>query len=86
VTNLAEALRQRLEAVFAQYGLNFDEYVIFIPWLNGRRFDGLLERADVFLDTIGFSAFNTAMASGGAREPDRDSKGGFCAAGWRAAS
>ena len=61
VTSLAEALRQRLEAVFAQYGLSLDEYVIFIPWLNGPAFDGLLERADVFLDTIGFSGFNTAM-------------------------
>src|SRR5437899_5916469 len=61
VNNLAEALRRRLEAVFAQYGLNFDEYVTFIPWLNGPAFDGLLERADVFLDTIGFSGFNTAM-------------------------
>ena len=61
VRNLAEALRQRLEAVFVRYGLNSDEHVIFIPWLNGPAFDGLLERADVFLDTIGFSGFNTAM-------------------------
>jgi predicted O-linked N-acetylglucosamine transferase (SPINDLY family) len=61
VSELAEGLRQRLEAVFAEYGLNFDEHVIFIPWLNGPAFDGLLERADVFLDTIGFSGFNTAM-------------------------
>jgi len=61
VSDLAEELRQRLEAVFAQYGLNFDDYAIFIPWLNGPAFDGLLDRADVFLDTIGFSGFNTAM-------------------------
>src|SRR6266852_3379031 len=61
VSDLAEKLRQRLEAVFAQYGLNIGAYVIFIPWQNGPAFDGLLERADVFLDTIGFSVFNTAM-------------------------
>ena len=61
VSNLAEKLRQRLEAVFARYRLNMDEYVIFVPWQNGPAFDGLLERADVFLDTIGFSGFNTAM-------------------------
>ena len=61
VSNLAEKLRQRLEAVFTRYGLNIDEHVIFIPWLNGPAFDGLLDRADVFLDTIGFSGFNTAM-------------------------
>jgi predicted O-linked N-acetylglucosamine transferase (SPINDLY family) len=61
VSNLAEKLRQRLEAVFARHDLNIDEYVIFVPWQNGPAFDGLLKRADVFLDTIGFSGFNTAM-------------------------
>ncbi|TMH79296.1 MAG: tetratricopeptide repeat protein [Betaproteobacteria bacterium] len=61
VSNLAEKLRQRLEAVFTRYGLNIDQHVIFIPWLTGPAFDGLLDRADVFLDTIGFSGFNTAM-------------------------
>ncbi len=61
VSSLAEKLRQRLEAVFTRYGRSIDEHMIFIPWLNGPAFDGLLERADVFLDTIGFSGFNTAM-------------------------
>jgi len=61
VSILAEKLRQRLEAAFTRYGLKIDEHVIFIPWLTGPAFDGLLDRADVFLDTIGFSGFNTAM-------------------------
>src|SRR6266699_2669297 len=61
VSNLVGILRRRLEGVFTQYGLNIDEHVVFIPWLNGPAFDGLLDRADVFLDTIGFSGFNTAM-------------------------
>src|SRR5256885_3297947 len=61
VSILAEKLRQRLEAVFTRYGLNIDEHAIFIPWLSGPAFDGLLDPADVFLDTIGFSGFNTAM-------------------------
>jgi predicted O-linked N-acetylglucosamine transferase (SPINDLY family) len=61
VSNLAGILQRRLEGVFTQYGLNIDEHVVFIPWLNGPAFDGLLDRADVFLDTIGFSGFNTAM-------------------------
>ncbi len=61
VSILAEKLRQRLEAVFTRYGLNIADHVIFIPWLSGPAFDGLLDRADVFLDTIGFSGFNTAM-------------------------
>ena len=31
------------------------------PWLDRPSFYGLLQRADVMLDTIGFSGFNTAM-------------------------
>lgn len=61
VSDLAEKLRLRLEISFAQHGLNIDEHVVFIPWQSGPAFRGLLERADVFLDTIGFSGFNTAM-------------------------
>jgi predicted O-linked N-acetylglucosamine transferase (SPINDLY family) len=32
-----------------------------VPWLSRPAFYGLLHRADVFLDTIGFSGFNTAL-------------------------
>lgn len=54
-------LQRRLEAVFARSGLDFDRSVAFIPWQNSAGFYGLLKRADVFLDTIGFSGFNTAI-------------------------
>ena len=59
--DLSERLRRRLEAAFSRGSLNFDEFVRFIPWQSGPAFDGLLMRADIFLDTIGFSGFNTAM-------------------------
>ena len=59
--NLSEKLRQRLATVFAHSDLYFDEYGIFIPWLPRPAFYGLLHQTDVFLDTIGFSGFNTAM-------------------------
>jgi len=58
---LSEKLRQRLEIVFARSGLDFDRFVKFIPWQSSPRFYGLLKRADVYLDTVGFSGFNTAM-------------------------
>ncbi|MFA7242078.1 MAG: tetratricopeptide repeat protein [Sulfuricellaceae bacterium] len=58
---LSEKLRRRLERVFAQAGLVFNDYVVFIPWQELPPFYGLLQRADVFLDTLGFSGFNTAM-------------------------
>ena len=59
--HLSEKLRRRLEAAFARSGLEFDDFVSFIPWLNKEQFYGLLQRADVYLDTIGFSGFNTAL-------------------------
>jgi len=58
---LSEKLRQRLENAFARSGLDIDRFVSFIPWQPRAVFYGLLRRADVFLDTIGFSGFNTAM-------------------------
>jgi protein O-GlcNAc transferase len=58
---LSEKLRQRLRGVFASAELDFDDHGIFIPWQPRPAFYGLLRRADVYLDTIGFSGFNTAM-------------------------
>lgn len=54
-------LRGRLEKVFHDASLTMDDYVVFIPWLNSEEFYGLMERATIYLDTIGFSGFNTAM-------------------------
>jgi len=54
---LADRLRERLRGA----GLNFDRQVAFIPWQSGAGFRALLERADLCLDTIGFSGFNTAL-------------------------
>ena len=58
---LSQKLQQRLRAAFAGAGLNGDDFVVFLPWLPRPVFFGLLQRADVFLDTIGFSGFNNAM-------------------------
>jgi predicted O-linked N-acetylglucosamine transferase (SPINDLY family) len=59
--SLSDKLRRRLEAVFARNGLDFDDFVSFVPWQSGPEFYGWLRRADVFLDTIGFSGYNTAL-------------------------
>jgi protein O-GlcNAc transferase len=58
---LAGKLRRRLETVFANAGLDVGNFVAFIPYQQRPAFYGLLQRADVYLDTIGFSGFNTAM-------------------------
>jgi protein O-GlcNAc transferase len=54
-------LHGRLHAAFTSAGLDFERHVKFIPWLDRANFHGLMRRADVFLDSIGFSGFNTAM-------------------------
>jgi len=58
---LSEKLRKRLGRCFEQAGIDFGDYVIFIPWQEISVFYGLMNKADVFLDTIGFSGFNTAI-------------------------
>ena len=60
-SDLSEILRHRLQLAFCGAGLDFDRYVRFVPWLNRGGFHGLMRRADVFLDPIGFSGFNTAI-------------------------
>lgn len=59
--DLAVRLMQRLYGAFSEAGLRAGEFVTFLPWLDRPRFYGLLQSADVFLDTLGFSGFNTAM-------------------------
>jgi len=58
---LAALLEARLRRAFEEASLEFDRCVRFIPWQDHASFFGLLDRADVFLDSIGFSGFNTAM-------------------------
>jgi protein O-GlcNAc transferase len=58
---LAEKLRERLRESFRRAGVDFERQVIFLPWQSRGSFRALLKRADLYLDTIGFSGFNTAV-------------------------
>jgi predicted O-linked N-acetylglucosamine transferase (SPINDLY family) len=58
---LSDRLAQRLQAAFRARGLSDERFVTFVPWQKPAGFLGWLRRADVFLDTIGFSGFNTAL-------------------------
>ncbi len=58
---LADLLRARITQVFEAAGLNVMDHVRFIRWLNFPEFHCLLRQADVMLDTIGFSGYNTAV-------------------------
>lgn len=57
----AQALSRKLRARLERAGLDFDRHARFLPWLAPAEFRGLMSRADLYLDTIGFSGFNTAL-------------------------
>jgi len=57
----SKALEQRLQEAFSSSGLNAKDYLKFIPWQSPEKFYWLMKNVDIFLDTIGFSGFNTAM-------------------------
>jgi protein O-GlcNAc transferase len=55
--SLSQKLKQRLE----QAGLDFERQAVLLPWLSTEKFRALLAGAALYLDTIGFSGFNTAL-------------------------
>jgi protein O-GlcNAc transferase len=59
--SLSDRLAQRLQGAFKAHGLSYERFVTFMPWQTPAGFLGWLRRGDVFLDTIGFSGFNTAL-------------------------
>ncbi len=59
--NLSEKVQLRLDAAFLDADMYFSEYAVYLPWLKRPAFFGLMQSAHVYLDTIGFSGFNTAM-------------------------
>ena len=61
VSDVSTMVQKRLEAAFAGAGMEFDEHVLFVPHQSRAGFFGLMQLADLCLDTIGFSGFNTAM-------------------------
>ena len=58
---LTAILKERLYQSFSNSQLNADDFIRFIRFLKKEEFYGLMKVADLYLDTIGFSGFNTAM-------------------------
>jgi predicted O-linked N-acetylglucosamine transferase (SPINDLY family) len=56
-----QKLLQRLSRRFAQAGLDAGSYLELAPWAQVREFDARLDAADLMLDSIGFSGFNTVV-------------------------
>jgi protein O-GlcNAc transferase len=58
---LANLLQARITQAFEAAGLKLIDHVRFIRWMTFPEFHCLLRQADVMLDTIGFSGYNTAV-------------------------
>lgn len=58
---LSARLLTRIANAFRRAGLDPSRHLSFIPWQSRPAFHALMGQSDVFLDTIGFSGFNTAM-------------------------
>jgi predicted O-linked N-acetylglucosamine transferase (SPINDLY family) len=58
---LSRKLEERIAAAFRAAGVDPAGRLLTIPWQPRAAFFGLLRQADVYLDTIGFSGFNTLM-------------------------
>lgn len=56
-----DLLKDRLTIVFSRAGLQLKDHAVFISKLSSAQFYGLMQIADVFIDTMGFSGFNTAI-------------------------
>lgn len=59
--NLTKNLQERFRTVFSAAKLDSKNYIRFIPFLKREEFFGLMLEADLYLDTIDFSGFNTAI-------------------------
>jgi predicted O-linked N-acetylglucosamine transferase (SPINDLY family) len=61
IPELSRKLAARMAAAFADGGLDPQRYLRLIPWQPRAAFFGILRQADVCLDSIGFSGFNTLI-------------------------
>ena len=73
----SELLERRLRARTEDAQISFDRHVVFVPPLSRQGFSALMKRADLLLDTIGFSGFNTAMQAIGCGLPVITREGKF---------
>lgn len=58
---LSRRWERRLRSAFERAGVDYERHVVFVPWQDPQAFRALLASADLYLDTVGFSGFNTAL-------------------------
>ena len=73
----SEILERRLRTRAEDTEIIFDRHVVFVPNQSRQGFSALMKSADLLLDTIGFSGFNTAMHAIGCGLPVITREGKF---------
>jgi predicted O-linked N-acetylglucosamine transferase (SPINDLY family) len=73
----SEILERRLRTRAEDAEIIFDRHVVFVPNQSRQGFSALMKSADLLLDTIGFSGFNTAMHAIGCGLPVITREGKF---------
>lgn len=58
---VVDIFRRRLADAFSRYGLNCNDYVVILPFLDGKMYGALNRLGDIFLDSIGWSGCNTTL-------------------------
>jgi protein O-GlcNAc transferase len=58
---ISEKFRLRIKNEFSKFNLKAEDYVVFLPFLDGEQYNSLYALSDVFLDPIGWSGCNTAF-------------------------
>jgi predicted O-linked N-acetylglucosamine transferase (SPINDLY family) len=55
--------QKRLKESFATFGLQSDDYCVFLPPLEPQRFVAAIGQCDILLDSIGWSGCNSTLES-----------------------
>jgi protein O-GlcNAc transferase len=58
---ITEMFGERMKRTFEEFGLNYQDYCIFLPRLDSRQFISTTALADVFLDSINWSGCNSTL-------------------------
>ena len=58
---VTDQFQSRLKKTFSRFGMNADEYVVFLPRLNAERYFMINRLSDVYLYSIGWSGGNTTL-------------------------
>jgi protein O-GlcNAc transferase len=62
-TYVTEMFHKRLEKSFASFGLQCDDYCLFLPHLEPQQFVVAIGQCDILLDSIGWSGCNSTLES-----------------------